>query len=229
VFTSTSHAKDSTDELVQHADLVGHIAKAMALIAPKMTQQDRQRWISRSPIELAETLATKVFLLTLDEKVVPTWKTVLLGKYKTSAMYRQALKGAGVCMATWDNNNARDVLDVTSMARTETEVDLVVRSVGDLGFKHSGCYADICAKAIRLGFALCPAEVGPALRLQYSDQPNGERLRVAMKAITDHHGRRCIYHVDRNGELWLDCLKGRPDHIWFADQRFIFMRPKQAR
>lgn len=73
-------------------------------------------------------------------------------------------------------------------AKKQEEVDLVVVSVGELGFKDVALYKDICARAAEFGLDLCPAEVGPALRLAYDDQPLGEWLYIAMEATTDSGG-----------------------------------------
>ena len=61
-------------------------------------------------------------------------------------------------------------------------------SVKELGFNDGAYYKDICTKALELGLELCPAEVGPALRLVYKDQSRGEWLRIAMEAITGSDG-----------------------------------------
>ena len=62
----------------------------------------------------------------------------------------------------------------------ETDVDLIVMSVTDLGFPEGASLKDIYAKARALGLYLCPVEVGPQLRLQYHDQPQDEPLFIAM-------------------------------------------------
>ena len=152
------------------------------------------------------------------------WRTVKLGTCKTSDEYRGALKKAGRC----SGDRADVILRRISCLQEEVDLNLVVMSVGDLGFKGRAYYGDICAKAVELGLELCPAEVGPALRLQYGDQPRDEWLRIAMEAITDRHGDRCIFVVrhDGGGDLWLGAGRGHPGFVWGADHRFVFVRPR---
>ena len=83
-------------------------------------------------------------------------------------------------------------------------IDLVEVSVGSLGFEKWARYEDICKKAKELGLELCPAEVGPQLRLQYKDQPMNQWLTVAMDAISDSGGYPKVFDVLRNDDgLWL--------------------------
>ena len=49
--------------------------------------------------------------------------------------------------------------------KTPIKLDLVVLSVFGLGFGDRASLHDIYARAVAQGFELCPAEVGPALRL----------------------------------------------------------------
>lgn len=154
---------------------------------------------------------------------MPVWKTVKLGTCKTPDEYRKALKKAGRRIGDWGD----DILGRITCSKEEVDLDLVVLSVGDLGFNDGARYADICAKAQELGLKLCPAEVGPALRLQYGDQPKDEWLRIAMEAMVDRDGGLGIFDVDRGaGGLWLDGNCGRPDFVWSADDRFVFGRRK---
>lgn len=153
----------------------------------------------------------------------PVWKTVKLGLHKSPDDYRAAIKSAKQKIGSWGD----DILGRITCSQEETDVDLVVLSVGDLGFKDGARYADICAKAVELGLELCPAEVGPALRLQYDDQPRGEWVLIAMEAITDRYGYRSIFNVAHGGgELWLSGHGGCPGCFWSAEYRFAFVRRK---
>lgn len=52
------------EELGQCSELIGSIAKAMALVAPKMTKHARQSWIGMPPANFAQVLEQQVFLPT---------------------------------------------------------------------------------------------------------------------------------------------------------------------
>ena len=80
--------------------------------------------------------------------------------------------------------------------------DLVEVSVRDLGFNGTTRYDKIVERAKELGLEVCPAEVGPQLRLQYTDQPFGEYLIVAMNAISGRGGGPHVRIFDNFGELF---------------------------
>jgi hypothetical protein len=153
------------------------------------------------------------------------WKTAKLGTCKTADDYRKALKKARYGINIWAN----EILNKAAFTFTqqETEVDLVVLSVGELGFKDGAHYNDICARAVEMGLELCPAEVGPTLRLAYADQPKNECLRIATEAIIDSDGYLFIFAVEHvDGELWLRGYFGHPASFWYAVHRFVFVRRK---
>jgi hypothetical protein len=157
----------------------------------------------------------------------PIWKTITLGMCKSPDEYRKALKQARISIGDWGN----DILDRIAYSQEEIEVDLVVLSVSELGFYRSAKYKDLCAKALELGLQLCPAEVGPALRLSYKDQPSGERLRIAMKAVTSYGCYDSIFEVVHEveleyeeDELWLGGNCGVPDIRRRIRSRFVFVR-----
>lgn len=151
-------------------------------------------------------------------------KKVRLGIYKTPEAYRKALKKAGRGISDWSNN----ILDRITCSQEEVDLDFVVLSVGDLGFKDGARYADICAKAQELGLELCPAEVGPALRLQYGDQPSGEWLCIAMEAI-DYGGDYLATFVvgNDNSDLLLGGDLCHLDYTRNASAHFVFGRRKK--
>jgi len=50
------------------------------------------------------------------------------------------------------------------------EVELAIVSVAELGLEaEASSQSEIYARAKRIGFELCPAEVGPRLRLDYGE------------------------------------------------------------
>jgi hypothetical protein len=70
---------------------------------------------------------------------------------------------------------------------------------------------------------LCPLEVGPELRLQYDNQPTGERVYVAMKPITASDGEPRIFVVEHTpAGLSLDAARARPDDRWAPEDLFLF-------
>ena len=162
----------------------------------------------------------------LSAKVLKTWKTIQLGTgLQTADDFRKAVKSAGMKIGDWAN----DILGKPAFTATtsETEVELVVASVAELGFKDGATRKDIYVRAQELGLDLCPPEVGPQLRLQYTDQPKGEWLVIAMEPITDSEGLISLFLVAHDsGGLWLSASNGSPGNVWSGRYRFVFLRRK---
>ncbi len=111
---------------------------------------------------------------------------------------------------------------------TKEKLDLVHLSVADLGFKEGARYDAICARALELGLELCPAEVGPQLRLQYLNQPRGEWVVVAMEAIRSSDGYLSVFRVVHGHDgRWLHSLSGYPDNFYVAGFQFVFRLPRK--
>ena len=110
-----------------------------------------------------------------------------------------------------------------------TQLDLVLLSVAALGFRQGGTLADVHARAVRLGFELCPEEVGPQLRLQYLQQPVGEFLHVAMKPQRTYGGDLVDFTLANSG-AGLSLLGGsaQPDLVVARNVVFVFVRPSPA-
>lgn len=119
---------------------------------------------------------------------------------------------------------AKDLLrsrDFTTLPDKQT-LSLVRVKISDLDLGDPTT-DQIYAKAKSLGLELCPAEVGPQLRLAYKDQPLDEWLYIGMKQIADSFGYPDVFRLDRreNG-LWLDGVWARPDDKWNPENAFVF-------
>lgn len=120
------------------------------------------------------------------------------------------------------------------------KVDTVRLRVAELGFPEGALTREIIGserdrdlfgnsapftggRGNQLGLELCPPDVGPQLRLDYDNQPSGERLHVAMKPITAADGEPRIFVVAHNSDgLSLDAARARPDDKWASDDTFVF-------
>ena len=151
----------------------------------------------------------------------PIFLPIQLGTHPSIKALRQDLKNNGHSIGNWAN----DILGRITLASTPTTLNLVVVSNADLGLLKGARFEETCAKAKELGLDLCPAEVGPQLRLQYKDQPRGEWLVVAMEPIKDSGGYLDVFDVERDedGESWLVGSDGNPSGFWHAGRHFVFV------
>jgi hypothetical protein len=159
----------------------------------------------------------------ITKREFAVWKTITLGTHKDVKSLKKQVEKDGFKVSDW----AADIMGkpAFTLATEETSVDLVNVSVGELGFTKATPLRDIYARAIDLGLQLCPAEVGPQLRRQYANQPNGEWLRVAMEAITGSGGSLRIFGVVHVGAgQWLGTSWGPPDGTWYPGLRFVFRK-----
>jgi len=164
-------------------------------------------------------------VIQVAEHKFKTWKTIKLGTgLKTAEEFRRVLRDGEFRLSDW----ASDILGKPAFkaADEETEVDLVKVTVAELGFKKGARRNQIYERAKELGLGLCPPEVGPQLRLQYQDQPNGEWILVAMEPIIDSGGGPRLFRVGRDDSgLWLSSRWGDPDDFWYPGHQWVFCRP----
>ena len=129
------------------------------------------------------------------------------------------------------SNYAKDMLknkDFTTLKNPE-RVDIVRLKVSDLGFEDGATTSEIYKKAEELGLELCPAEVGPHLRLQYANQPMNEWLSIGMKQITDRDGYPRVFHLERYGVgLWLYDDWTSSARRWYSVHEFAFRFRKSS-
>jgi hypothetical protein len=179
-------------------------------------------------------------LLAPTASEAPIWKTITVGGSKGVNAIRAAMEIAPCPISIGDE--ADEVLGRPAFpfVKTPIELDLVVLSVFELGFGDKvarndielgasveASLHDIYARAVALGFELCPAEVGPALRLNYLDQPLGEFLRIAMKPVARYGGELVAFTLSNVGVgLLLDGDNGHPDFTLPGAVRLVLVRPR---
>lgn len=153
----------------------------------------------------------------------PAWK-VLQRTCNDAKSYISALESGGYKIANW----ARNIMNKPAfMAGFYVDsIELMLATTKELTGKDAATTAEVF-EAIRKVGSLCPAWAGPELRKQYSDQPNGEWLHIAMEPIADSDGDLNVFHVGHDGDYrWLHSHDGRPGSVWDGNYRWLFVRGK---
>lgn len=134
------------------------------------------------------------------------------------------------------NDIARALLAHPDFATSEVAFVLETTdvSVGELGHTQGATMAQVFAH----GLSLCPLELAPHLRLQFMDQPEGclgyphtehrappGSLTVASRTLASEDGDSLGFYLRRiRGGLWLRGYRAPAEHLWSADDRFVFCR-----
>jgi len=115
--------------------------------------------------------------------------------------------------------------------KTKTDVDLAVLSAAELGVESDeSSLSDVYERARQVGLELCPAEVGPQLRLDYHNQPLGEALDIAMEPVATYSGDPTILTLVNWGTgLVLIGRDGRSESKVNRISRFVFAVPTNER
>ena len=150
-----------------------------------------------------------------------TRQTIEIGGQNEKQL-EEALERAGFKISDYARHIMRQKEFTT--AKKAEQTDLIRLRVGDLFGNNEVWTTDqIYAKAKELGLELCPAEVGPHLRLNYKDQPLGEWLFVGMKQIADPDGFPSVFDLGHGGDgLWLGRSWAIPTHGWSPAFEFVF-------
>lgn len=128
----------------------------------------------------------------------------------------EVFKEKGIYLTDWGKN----ILGKTTFSTEAQTYDLVQFTVEQLGLQAGGTIDEIYQKAESLGLSLCPAEVGPHLRLAYSGT---DWKYIAMKQLSDANGRPNVFYLHALGaRLRLSAFSARPDRGWVGSRRFVF-------
>jgi hypothetical protein len=106
-----------------------------------------------------------------------------------------------------------------TLSDTERAIDIAIVSQMDLGFP-AGVKATnemIFEAAKKLGLGLCPAEIGPQLRLQYTDQQETEYLVIGMEPIHEFDPMLFTVFHSYDNDLALGSDFGNPGY-WFNEK-----------
>ena len=126
---------------------------------------------------------------------------------------------------------------VTSCERTHLRtVELRVRN---LGFPQGATASELYSRAMRLGLCLCPMELGPYLRLQFFDQPEGflgqpvwqhrappGAIIIASAILSEDDEFPKGFYLRRiKGTLWLRGYWSGLEQICDPEEHFVFGQP----
>jgi hypothetical protein len=153
----------------------------------------------------------------------------------TRAELQSALMAAGVRL----NASAETLLDDPLFASTEAEtvetIEVVERSVGQLGLHEGATLPRIFASARDHGLMLCPPSTGPYLRLAMPDQldapdsvmskgrpPTGAVHVASDRLRAEYDYPRGFYLRVVQGTPWLRGYRCSDDAPWSSDDRFAF-------
>jgi hypothetical protein len=163
-------------------------------------------------------------VLAQQQREIQIWRTTTLGFHQGVDSYRDALDAAKMKIG----DAADEILGRPAFldAKEKTELELTVVSAADLGVESEAALADVYKQAKQFGLVLCPAEVGPQLRLDYRDQPRGESLSIAMEPVATYSGEPTILSlVNFDNGLALLGSDGRSEFMVPRYFRFVFALP----
>ena len=160
--------------------------------------------------------------------------TVTRGRLKNGEEYQKNIKAGGHKVSDWSSDLLVHPKTKFTCATQEEEWDLFVASNGDMGFTKRATreriYARMFSQELGWNIEKLPAEIGPALRVAYTDQPRGEWLLVSMDPLTGSSGALRLFDVERRGggESWLHANFGLPGYGWDPGVLWVVGRRKSA-
>jgi len=138
-------------------------------------------------------------------------------------------------------NRAADMLfeDPRFVPLRQTQVvEIVTLSVEELGFGEGATYGQLIARALESGLTECPLELGPHLRMQFLDQPEGSAglpathgrvppgaITVASSPLDEKDETPKGFYLRRiDGVLWLRGYWSWPGHVWNPEDLLVLAR-----
>lgn len=134
------------------------------------------------------------------------------------------------------NTHAETLLESAAFEiRTAQTVAVTERTVAELGLPDGGSLSRILESALQQNLLLCPADTGPYLRLALIEQatasdsvmssgraPTGSLTVASAPLSEDDEYPKGFYLRVVDGEPWLRGYRCDDEHMWSADDRFVF-------
>lgn len=121
-----------------------------------------------------------------------TWKTLeCTGELKNIADVKKAFEKNRMELDNREQestiiDDSLRLLDQSLSGLLKRILDCVIVSVAELGFEKNGATLEqSCEQAKKLGLETCLADVGFYLRLQYKDQPKGEKILIGTNIVLE--------------------------------------------
>lgn len=215
-------------ELAQCAEFIGSAAKALALVAPKMTTQARQSWIGLSPKEFAKVFEDMVFLS--SEPKIQKWREKdgviylsVTSDGATGPEWIERLEKKGFRVSDY----AKSVLRSTDFKPTTGITTEVAILKGSLYEDSNRITKKIREDATDRHLMMPAAEVACLIRENFSDEDieaMGLVWIVTMhEPINDSDGGPDLLSaIRRGGGRWFDTRWDGPDFGWDRGSGFAF-------
>jgi hypothetical protein len=115
-------------------------------------------------------------------------------------------------------------------------LNIVQFSVVELGFSNGATFAEVIARARVSSLTTCPLELGPHLRLDFIDQPEGAigmpaskncaphgSVTIASEPLSEDDETPKGFYLRRiEGDLWLRGYRSWASHLWSPKDVFVF-------
>jgi hypothetical protein len=151
--------------------------------------------------------------------------SVTLGVYDSPEAIEKALVAQHVRV----NESVHAMFDEMDIASDQVTVPIAVVSVAELGFTKGATRSEVYRAAHERGLQLCPAEVGPLLRLQYAEQPVGEWLQIAMEPMKMLDGAQLIFRLGHTrAGSFLTIMESGDVVLWLPKDQFVFQVSRAA-
>ena len=202
-------------------DLFAEFASKVVSRLPRDLDPDVVKGYIDSPASLARALR-RGLAPEGDSSSWPIWKTLLIGGVSKDELSTR-LRNKGFQFSRWADN----LMSKLTTARKPHTVSLVRVTPKDLGFTEMPTTPELFARAKEHGLDLCPAEVGPHLRLALADQQKGDYFWVAMEPIIDLHGNPSVFDLASDGGgCLLSAVNADPARRWVLAGGVVFLSSK---